>query len=375
MKVYSRILGTSAIPLLLPNLILAQPPQCPPPDSSAGLAVVTGQVADDATGVPMGFAEIRLQVSGTDRPLVTRSDPLGRFRFCTVPAGSVIITGELADFSAFLGPVSLTPGQTYSVSLPLSSASAGRETGTLMGVVMDAGSREPLEGASVLLPGPRKTAVTNSRGRFTFSSLPSGTLNLKVIRLGYADTLGEVDVPIGKAVYMEVVMATEPIDMDPIRVTAVRRRIELPGLEDFERRYNSGWGKFVLGEEIQRRSPRKLVDVLWETGVDTWNDGRSLRMRRTMCAPIVYLDGQKLTVMPRSGTMSTRTGWIRHSRPGYAYSTAEEEAAAVLDLINPMDVAAVEVYQGPAETPGEYIDSNSQCGVILVWTRRGGVGK
>ena len=28
-------------------------------------------------------------------------------------------------------------------------------------------------------------------------------------------------------------------------------------------------------------------------------------------------------------------------------------------------------FHGPGQTPGEFLDSNARCGVILIWTRRG----
>ncbi|MFC1791532.1 hypothetical protein ACFL0I_03600 [Gemmatimonadota bacterium] len=46
-------------------------------------------------------------------------------------------------------------------------------------------------------------------------------------------------------------------------------------------------------------------------------------------------------------------------------------AAQAVNLIPPSDIQAIEIYHGPADTPGQYLDSRSQCGVILIWTRRG----
>jgi hypothetical protein len=35
------------------------------------------------------------------------------------------------------------------------------------------------------------------------------------------------------------------------------------------------------------------------------------------------------------------------------------------------DIVAMEIYQGPADVPGEYSGSNAGCGVIVIWTRNG----
>jgi hypothetical protein len=44
----------------------------------------------------------------------------------------------------------------------------------------------------------------------------------------------------------------------------------------------------------------------------------------------------------------------------------------VLSEVVSMDVEAIEVYKGPASIPAQFIDSDTQCGVILIWTKRGG---
>jgi hypothetical protein len=44
-----------------------------------------------------------------------------------------------------------------------------------------------------------------------------------------------------------------------------------------------------------------------------------------------------------------------------------------LDMIDTLSLEGVEVYQGAASIPGEFGGSTGQCGVILFWTRRGGM--
>jgi hypothetical protein len=352
------------------RLVHAQDLTCPPPDSVAGVGAVVGRVVDAQTQIPLGFAQIRLRVQGLEDPMEARSTTSGSFRFCSVPASVFTLSGQLGQFGSFLGPLSLSAGQTLTVTLELSAAPTGRDTGTLTGIVVDSESGDPVDGAAVLLPGVGQTAISNPLGRFTFPSLPPGQIDLRVHRMGYADATGQVEIAAGKATDTKVVLTIEPIALDPINVISVRRRIELPGLEDFERRYHSGRGRFVLEGDIQDRSPRRLTEVLWETGVDVIGDGRAIRIRRTRCAPMVYLDGIKLTHLSRGGGPPPPSGAYPFSRVAGA-SFEEVEAAEAVNLVDPMNVIAVEVYRGPAEIPGQYIDSNSMCGVILIWTRRG----
>jgi hypothetical protein len=51
---------------------------------------------------------------------------------------------------------------------------------------------------------------------------------------------------------------------------------------------------------------------------------------------------------------------------------AGAEPAAVDELVDSDDVWAMEVFRGAAEVPPEFSGPNAGCGVIVLWTRRGG---
>ena len=360
--------------------------QCPPLDSSSARGAIVGQVLDAESGIPL-IAQVRLTVQGVSGTLETRSDGSGRFQFCSVRSGIFTIIGQFGQLGTHLGPLALGAGETISLSLELSHIMRAEDSGTLTGLILDADSEEPVEGATVVLPGLRRMVSTNSLGRFTIPSLPPGTVAMEVTRLGYAEVDGEVSIEPGETTETRITMATEAIPLDPITVVAIRQRIDLAGMDDFERRYHSGWGQFILQDEIQRRMPNKLTQMLYETGVQVANDGRAIYMRRTGCGPMVYIDGIKVTHMSRSKSLMGAYGGARTTaipfnpliRQGARArflgneNPATEAADAVNNLVHPMDVVAVEIYRGPAETPGQYLDSNAQCGVILIWTRRGNI--
>jgi len=352
--------------------LVAQQPTCAAPDSAAQVGTIIGRVVDAESGIALGFARLQLRSPDASQPIEARSDRRGHFAFCAVPAGQVTVWAQIGQFGGLAGPVFLDPGRILEVTVELSSA--GRSSGTLAGEVVDADSGEPIEGASLLLHDLGQSSISNELGRFTFLSLPPGPHVLRVSRLGYAEAEGEIEIEQGRATETRVRLAVKPIGLDPIVVTAVRRRVELPGLEDFERRYYSGWGRFVLEEDIRVRSPMKLTDVLTDTGLDITANGTSVIVRRTGCAPMVYIDGVKVTRQSRGGRTPSRN--VENKKSMYLWGDPEEspdqETAAAINMIHPSNVLAVEVYKGPAETPGQYIDSNSRCGVVLVWTRRGG---
>lgn len=298
---------------------------------------------------------------------------VGRFQFCSVRSGIFSITGQFGQLGTYLGPLALGAGETVSLSHELSHIMGAEDSGTLTGLIVDADSEEPVEGATVVLPGLRRMVSTNSLGRFTIPSLPPGIVAMEVTRLGYAEVDGEVRIELGETTETRITLATEAILLEPITVVGIRRRIDLAGMDDFERRYHSGWGQFILQDEIERRMSNKLTQMLYETGVQVANDGRAIYMRRTGCGPLVYLDGVKLTHLSRGdGPAAQPSVSVGRGLPwGDPDANPREEAAWAVNLVHPGDVRVVEIYRGPAEVPGQYLDSNARCGVILIWTKRG----
>ena len=50
----------------------------------------------------------------------------------------------------------------------------------------------------------------------------------------------------------------------------------------------------------------------------------------------------------------------------------QADPAALDSAVSPAVVAAMEIYRSPAEIPAEFKGSNADCGVIVVWTHKGG---
>jgi outer membrane receptor for ferrienterochelin and colicin len=117
-----------------------------------------------------------------------------------------------------------------------------------------------------------------------------------------------------------------------------------------ERRY-LGLGRFVDREEIVRRGQPPLAELLRSVpGVRVTGSGphAMVTMARVAhsCYPVVFLDGTRLN--------------RAFDEPG--------EIASILAMIPGRTIETVEVYRGPAETPGDFGGADAPCGVIGVWS-------
>jgi TonB-dependent starch-binding outer membrane protein SusC len=122
-------------------------------------------------------------------------------------------TRTITTPGARLGRVAITPSSVESstmkwanvlllllaVSFAVPSA-AQTPTGRITGTVTDSASGQPIQSATVLVVGTQIGAVTNTEGRYTINSVPEGTQQLRVQRLGYAARTTTVVVVAGQTI-------------------------------------------------------------------------------------------------------------------------------------------------------------------------------
>ncbi|HSM06304.1 MAG TPA: carboxypeptidase regulatory-like domain-containing protein [Longimicrobiales bacterium] len=326
---------------------------------TAGLhAILFGAVRNSADSEPLPFVEVEARWEergmGTDRS-VTRSDEAGAYVLCDVPAGRRVQVRALereTDLEGASRDVTLRAGTMRKLDVPL-PLSDPNQPGNLLGRVVDADGR-PLVGAEVRLVGAGRVAPTNERGVFVLEGVQAGTEILEVEMMGYATQREGVRVVGGRAQELTVRMATEPVELAPILVTVRPRTwfIDRRGLED---RIALGMGFILLREDIEERSAQVLGELMRDIpGVRVRAGGGGLRrnyvvqmrgasnLENDACQPMVWVDG------------------VKWGTDGSAFTE-----------VMAFEIEAVEVFRGPAEVPGEYAGSDSRCGVVVVWTRRG----
>lgn len=226
------------------------------------------------------------------------------------------------------------------------------EPGDIFGVVRDLRRRDPIVGAEVTIDELGLSALTNSRGVFTFEDVPWGIYLLKVKHLAYADAVQAFRLQGGRAHQMEVQLSEAAIELDPLTVS-VRPRAWFAGMTGLQHRINMGFGYILDREDLEARGASNIGDALRGIpGVRVVSIGANgstvvFRGQRNIlgagCQPVVFMDGQKMSLDPELG----------------------------LNEFSALDLQTIEVYRSAAEVPGEFGGLDSGCGALVMWTKRG----
>ena len=157
-------------------------------------------------------------------------------------------------------------------------------------------------------------------------------------------------------------MVTQPIELEPIRVIVRSSFLEQNG---FYERAEGIAGTHFTAQDIERVDASAISEVI---------GGRVPGVRIQYGAyGLASTPGDPLNG-PASGSMARAVGRGQPSANGPCVLSVYvdgllERLDPNLDLVPPEQLAAIEVYVG-INAPAQY--AVNRCGVILLWTRRGG---
>ena len=155
-------------------------------------------------------------------------------------------------------------------------------------------------------------------------------------------------------------LVPDPVPIDSITVMA-QHRVPWLAREGFYRREAEGWGRFLDEKQIEAKAPTRFTDLLYgmrgvqvvcgrmgPTLCDVQMAGSTMFLLKPICPPTVVLDNYVLRVGGPSGSGSLRLD----------------------ELLDPINLAAVEVYPRAAGIPVQYAGYMSPCGAIIAWSKR-----
>lgn len=243
---------------------------------------------------------------------------------------------------------------TLVVTLFLSTAAVlEAQSGTIRGTVIGEGTREPLPGAQVFIPGTGIGSLSSQEGEFLLLNVPAGQQTVQVQMIGYGQAEQAVNIPADGTATVEFELTQSAIALDEIVVTGAGQATERKRLGNTVGTINT--------EEIENAPTRSVSEVLQgrEPGVVVTQsggmagEGSRIRIRGSSSLsqsnqPLVYIDGVRI---------ASEEGFIGAG------------GASRLDDLNPESIARVEILKGAAAAT--LYGTEASNGVIQIFTKRG----
>ena len=223
------------------------------------------------------------------------------------------------------------------------------------GRVVDKTSGQPIRDAVVEVLNPANRVVARGRsdgdGFVAFELRQPGAYRVRTSRIGYTtNTSQALQIDERQTVQVDIPLSTGEVTLDSLTVIGRSVPVRLSDLdrEGFYDREKMGFGRFITAYDIQQRMAVQTTEIFRAipgvTLVPTGGTTYRLAMTRggDNCAPSVILDNMPVNA-----------------------------ADALDDMVKPQDIAGVEVYRGPSETPGRFLGNRNACGLVVIWTKRG----
>ncbi|MEA2766331.1 MAG: hypothetical protein QOK07_2735 [Gemmatimonadaceae bacterium] len=348
------------IVLAIPSAATIIRRECPVRPRAQGTSAVIGQVHDPETLLPVAGAEVSIAWSQIDvsktagvvrtpHMIYDSTDALGAFRICGLP-NSMQATLQAKRGKSVTAEIPITLGEQeselFARTLLLSRIDSGAKVGNaavsgrvvLEGAATNAGSR-------VEVVGTDQVALTNDKGEFTMTKLPSGSQVLLARHLGFGAQTVAVDLNSREQQRVTIKLPKFVAMIEPVVVNA-RRAANLDRV-GFVQRQKMGQGFYLGPDQLKDRHPTRLTDIF-----------------RTV-------PGLRVTSSPEGDIVGSSRNAGGNDCVQYYVDDMPWQSAEPGDInqfVNPNEVVAVEVYQG-SNAPAQYSRGAGGCTTIVLWTK------
>ncbi|HEX7241852.1 MAG TPA: TonB-dependent receptor plug domain-containing protein [Longimicrobiaceae bacterium] len=233
-------------------------------------------------------------------------------------------------------------------------------TGTVSGRVTEAGSRRPLTGAQVSVPGTGRRAVTGTGGEYSLAGVPGGAQTVRVELLGFSAMERRVTVPPGGSVAADFEMGQTALALDALVVTGTAGGTQ-------RRAVGTSVAQIQAAEVVETtpvNSIQELINgrapgVVIIPGSGTAGSGARIRVRGISSLslaqePLIYVDGVRVNNAQATGPVNQ----------GFGSSTISR-----WNDFNPEDIESIEIIKGPAAAT--LYGTEASNGVIQIITKKG----
>ncbi len=214
----------------------------------------------------------------------------------------------------------------------------------------------PLSAATVRITQTGRVAQTNDEGWFVWPGSEAGQWDIVVQAIGFQRAGFRVSLAAGR-----LTPASFPLDpviqqLDSITVSGTQA---LGGLAEFERRRQRGVGRFFTLDDVVASGAQRVSSLL-----------------RMLPAGVQVRDsaGTPLAVSSRGSKLVTKDGqfYVVPCVLRTAIDGQIQPWGTSLDVLDPTEIAGIEVYLGASTMPAEFSAGrvDQLCGLLVFWTRR-----
>ncbi len=367
-----RTSGELRVPLSTPSAHTIRVNRCGPESDRDSTGVLIGYVrsATDAMGraratVKVSWSELVIASDGIRRDVPSISgetSEAGGIALCGLPVGADVLArawsgSDSSGFAELVVPsngllrrdlfVGVARRETLRSQRDDSAAVEAavlRGDGSLRGEVRRPDGRA-LPGARIVFWGTGIEATSAANGAYQMRDLPVGTYTVEARALGYLPRRRAVDVLATGETVANLTLESFVTYLDTVKVRA-QRVFSSRAIQEFEQRRKAGFGHFFDEDDINKRNPFFVGDLLRITPgvrVVPGQFGSRILMRGTglqsTCVPTVFLDGAR--VFNNDGDLDA--------------------------LVNVQDVRAMEVYTRGSSVPAQFQNLDG-CGSLVLWT-------
>lgn len=298
------------------------------------------------------------------------ADASGAYHICQLPLGKAFELRVESDSGRAMPVRVELPVERRFLAVELTVDSTSRGTGSLAGVVVADGGLEPLSEVEISIPLLGRRVRTNERGQFRLSDIEASEHEVVVRRIGYQQISQSVVFSPGRSLQREYILSRVRT-LDTIAVTANRR------MSNFEENRKIGLGRFLTRAEIEKMENRKMAEILESVGAFTlrvgwraWVTGGNRGPRSLMNRGPMNRGGRCAGLEGGAEKLGCQCFAHVYLDDNLIYNGEGGSIVPDINAIAPASIEAIEFYKGPATTPLKYSRLNSECGVLVLHTRR-----
>lgn len=208
----------------------------------------------------------------------------------------------------------------------------------------------PVPQALVVSLNDRAVWHTDDEGLIVVTAVRPGPNVFTVRHIGLAPITTTLEVPEHGTLAVHVIMHPAPQILDTVAITA---RTAEPRLSVFDQRrlYNTG-GHFITWADIERQHPLQTIDLF----------------RQVLGLQVTIVNGEPAITSSRGiGVAGTSC------RPRLGFDGIVLGSDFHINDISPAEIYGIEIYNGAATIPGQYLASaaGASCGLVMIWTSNG----